>query len=177
MNKSIYAVYWRWYDGQGKEILPRTCVTHSWHSSYRKAKAAFDKQKEILYGNYPERKVEHDPVRHGWSTDDGTVIQQDQKRPQFLGAEAHRIMESRRRRLLHRILRHRSHTRYRRITREPRHIPETKIRGTENMYEIVEKKPVVTYSSYHDATTVRIPCYCILPDGREGFLLNVLKMS
>ena len=70
MAKSIYCVYWRWFDANGNE-LPRKCVTHAWFSSYRKARIEFENQQRVLYSNYPERKFEEDHVM-GWSTDDGT---------------------------------------------------------------------------------------------------------
>ena len=71
MDKHAYCVYWRWFDEEGNE-LERRCVTHSWFTSYRKAQKEFDKQKEVLYGNYPDRHVESDGIRLGWSLDDGT---------------------------------------------------------------------------------------------------------
>lgn len=71
MTKSIYCVYWRWFDKDGKE-LPRKCVTHSWYKSYRKAKKEFDKQSKMLFANYPGRKTETIPPMLGWSVDDGT---------------------------------------------------------------------------------------------------------
>lgn len=71
MAKSIYCVYWRWFDANGNE-LPRRCVTHAWFSSYRKARMEYKKQMQILYGNYPERQVVNDAPKSGWSNDDGT---------------------------------------------------------------------------------------------------------
>ena len=71
MNKSIYCVYWRWFDENGNE-LPRKCVTHGWYQSYRKAKTEFDKQAMNLYANYPERTVRSASPRIGWSVDDGS---------------------------------------------------------------------------------------------------------
>lgn len=71
MAKSIYCVYWRWFDENGNE-LPRRCVTHAWYSSYRKARIEFEEQQRVLYGNYPERRLENDSPKMGWSNDDGT---------------------------------------------------------------------------------------------------------
>ena len=72
MKKTIYCVCWRWFDENGNEILPRKCCTHSWFTSYRKARINFEEQQRVLYGNYPERRLECDSPKDGWSPDDGT---------------------------------------------------------------------------------------------------------
>ena len=69
--KTIYCVYWRWFDESGHE-LPRRCVTHAWFSFYRKATSEFEKQRGILYGNYSDRHLEPDTPNMDWSNDDGT---------------------------------------------------------------------------------------------------------
>lgn len=71
MAKSIYCVYWRWFDENNKE-LERRCVTHSWYLSFRKAKEEFEKQRHNLYSNYPDRREENSTPNIGWSKDDGT---------------------------------------------------------------------------------------------------------
>ena len=71
MTKSIYCVYWRWFDQNGNE-LPRKCVTHHWHTSYRRARKDFDEQMNILYSNYSDRYLEPEAPNMDWSKDDGT---------------------------------------------------------------------------------------------------------
>lgn len=71
MKKTVYCVKHIWLDKGGAKI-PSLCVTHSWHTSYRKAEKEYEKRLELLYSNYPERTVKRLPVNIGYCPDDGT---------------------------------------------------------------------------------------------------------
>lgn len=88
MIKSIYCIYWRWFDANGNE-LERRCSTHAWFSSYRKARAEYEKQKLVLYGNYPDRRLENDSPKMGWSNDDGTYELEAVKIYAHIGEQDH----------------------------------------------------------------------------------------
>lgn len=42
------------------------------------------------------------------------------------------------------------------------------------MYEIIEKESFSRFSAWYCATIIRVPVFCMLPDGREVFVLNRL---
>lgn len=71
MSKTIFCVRHEWYDENGFRLESR-CVTHTWHTCYRKAAIEYAKRLEILYANYPERRVERDQVSPGFSVNDGS---------------------------------------------------------------------------------------------------------
>ena len=71
MSKTVFCVKHIWLDGNGEKI-PSKCVTHSWHTSYRKAAVEFAKRLELLYSNYPNRTVERISPDIGYCPDDGT---------------------------------------------------------------------------------------------------------
>ena len=71
MKKTVYCVKHIWLDRDGAKI-PSKCVTHSWHTSYRKARAEYEKRLELLYSNYNDRTVKPVSVNIGYCPDDGT---------------------------------------------------------------------------------------------------------
>lgn len=71
MSKSIYCVKHEWFD-RNCHKLPKLIVTHTWHTSYRKAEKEFEHRLRILYANYDERHVERAAPNLEFCPDDGS---------------------------------------------------------------------------------------------------------